>query len=286
MSGSGSGIGSHNKNCLVLPHGGYALLVATICTLAWSAALFQDGCDFARVQGPVVEGLLKASSSKESDSTTATTPLIIPPWLEFGIGAYRSPIFVESTQQWETSFDEPCQLYPSDYKDAPWTTTRAFDFLALVMGGAGTLFLWLCSTCFVFGKATWRWTGYELLLASLCQSLTTVWFSTSICRWNTCQLFWGSKADIAAATLWCIAGILIVCRYPTPKTTTWHDDDDDHDDDHDDHDDHGEENEAEDLALSSNVGDEGDEEQQHPMVVVVGGGDEAEFTPVANAEMT
>jgi hypothetical protein len=213
-------------------------MVATVCTLAWIASLFQDGCDFARVEGPVVERLIKdgGEGSGDNDGTpsTSSSTQTIPPWLEFGIGAYRSPRLITDTdstststststsnsnEEWETSFDEPCQLYPSDFQDAPWTTSRALAFLALVLGGGGTLFVLLAATCLAFSKATWRWTGYELCLASLCQTLSVVvWFQTSICTWNSCRLFWGSQADIAAAALWFLGGLFMVCRYPTPIT--------------------------------------------------------------------
>ena len=224
------------SSCRLLPHGSSPLLVATLSTLAWASSLFQDGCDFARVEGPIVERLTRLQNNSTTTTTTTTTgSIVVPPWLEFGIGAYRSPTRMVpnnrssqghkegATETWKTTFDGSCQLYPPQYLDNAWVTSRAFSFLALVLGGGGTLFVW-CSTCFVFGRATWRWTGYELMLGSLCQALAFVWFRTSICHWNTCHLFWGSKADIMAATLWWISGLLIVCcRYPTPRPS-WNDD--------------------------------------------------------------
>jgi len=147
----------------------------------------------------------------------------IPPWLEFGIGAYRSPVYNNNNhnngnpnQVWTTSFTGSCALYPPEFMDAAWTTSRAFSFLSLVLGGGGTLLVW-CSTCFIFGRGTWRWTGYEILLASSCQGLSFVWFLTEVCQWNQCTLFWGSKADIATCVLWFVGGMLIVCRYPQPE---------------------------------------------------------------------
>lgn len=189
---------------LLMPHGSYALVIATVSTLGWLAALFQDGCDFARVEGSVIKHLETEGAGGGNS----------PPWLEFGLSAYREPI-QNSNGDWETSFDTVCLLYPEDLMDDSWTTARTFAFLALVIGGGGTMFLW-CSTCFVFSKGTWRWTGYELLLASLCQAIAFCWFATQVCDWNTCTLFWGSKADIAASVLWFFCGLLVICRYPNP----------------------------------------------------------------------
>lgn len=197
---------SNNKSCFLLPHGSYSLFVSTLCTLGWLASLFQDGCDYAHVRGPVVK-LLMVNATQ------------IPPWLEFGIGAYRAPTY--NNKEWTTSFGGSCSLYPQEFMDEAWTTSRVFSFLALVLGGGGTLFLW-CSTCFIFGRGTWRWTGYEILLASSCQGLSFVWFMTDICQWNQCSLFWGSKADIAACVLWLVGGVLVICRYPQPDE--WQDD--------------------------------------------------------------
>ena len=204
---------NNSKSCLLLPHGSYSLFVAILCTLGWLACLFQDGCDYAHVMGPVVQ-LLMVNATQ------------VPPWLEFGIGAYRAPALVnvnEEDQEWVTSFGGSCTLYPPEFMDTAWTTSRVFSFLSLVLGGGGTLFLW-CSTCFIFGRGTWRWTGYEILLASSCQGLSFLWFMTEICQWNQCSLFWGSKADIAACILWLVGGMLVICRYPQPEE--WQDDDD------------------------------------------------------------
>jgi hypothetical protein len=197
-------------SCLLLPHGSYSLMIATLASMAWFASLFQDGCDFSRVTGPIVSQL--ASNS-------------LVPWLEFGIGAYREPVLLSDGITYDTSFDGECLLYPDDLVDPAWMAARAFAFLALVMGGGGTILVWF-STCFVFSKGTWRWSGYELLAASLCQGISFCWYLTQICSWNTCSMFWGSQADIIATVLWFVCGMLILLRYPPPKTTR---DTDDHD---------------------------------------------------------
>lgn len=229
-----------SSSCLLLPHGSYALFVAVLCTAAWVASVFQDGCDFAKVEGPIVQQLIKVQRASSSNPNDKNQP--IPPWLEFGIGAYREPLLrlnpEDNSYAYETNLEQACYFYPLDddeddstekkatstYSasstlfDAAWTTARAFSFLALVLGGGGTLFVW-CSTCFVFARGTWRWTGYELLLASLCQAIALgCWFTTQVCTWNECTLFVGSKADITSSALWAFGGFLVVCRYPTPHT--------------------------------------------------------------------
>lgn len=207
-----------------LPHGCYPLFVALLCTLGWMASLMQDGCEFARVEGPVVAEL--------------TTLGELPPlWLEFGIGAFRAPSeesMAEVSQnttktdfQWQLEHwfrhlfegEENCELFQVEtmekFMDNAWTTARTFAFLALVLGGGGSLFLW-ASTFFVFTRGTWRWTGYLILIGSLCNSMTFLWYLTSICSWNTCSMYWGSKTNILACSLWFLGGLCIVCRYPVP----------------------------------------------------------------------
>jgi hypothetical protein len=174
--------------------------------MAWLASLFQDGCDFSKLTGPTVQDL-------------AVNPSV--PWLEVGFSAFREPYLNTQSGNWEVVYTGPCFAYPDDgtvSQDTFWNVSRAFDFLALVLGGAGCFFLWFTSCC-VFSRGTWRWTGYELLLASIFQSLSFLWFKTSLCHapGNSCGLFWGSKADIVSAVLWMVAAFSIFCRYPVPR---------------------------------------------------------------------
>jgi hypothetical protein len=207
------------SKCRLMPHGSYTLWIATLSTIAWCASLFQDGCDYAKVTGTIVSEL-------------ASRPDV--PYLEFGLGAYREPYPVaysiavgggggatattEGSQhtEWAVNYSGECTEYPFEL-DGYWKVSKAAAFLALVIGGGGTLFVW-CSTCFVFSKGTWKWAGYELLVAASCQVLAFLWFRTGSCTLlgSTCVLFWGSKANIIATVCWMVAGICIVVRYPTP----------------------------------------------------------------------
>lgn len=201
--------------CRVLPHGWYSVAIATLATAAWLASLFQGSCNYALVKGPIVQQL---------DPTFSAVQL---PFLQFGLTEFQEPKLEtiddaaatataatgNYTIAWWTG---ECQEYPEEQLvDTAWTAARTFSFLALVLGGGSTFFLW-CSTCFVFSKVTWRWTGYGLLLATICNSLTFVWFATQLCDWNTCTLSYGAKSDIVAVVLWGISGWMIISKYPSP----------------------------------------------------------------------
>jgi hypothetical protein len=191
----------------MLPHGSYSLIPAVLTTMAWLASLFQDKCDFARVTGDIVATLSGADDT---------------PFLEFGFAAYREPIFDGNTGKWHVVYTGKCLEYPegSDIvdQDVSWNAAKICAFFASVLGGAGAFFLWF-STCCVFGRATWRLAGYEVLLAAIFQSLAFVWFTTDMCQdpGNDCSLFWGSKADILATCFFTLAALLIFCYYPVPK---------------------------------------------------------------------
>lgn len=175
-----------------------------LATLGWVCSMFQEGCNFAIVRGPIVAQL-------DPTFTSQTVP-----FLHFGLSAFREPK-LEEDGNYTMTLAGNCTEYPEEQLvDTVWTTSRSFAFLALVLGGGGTLFVW-CSICFVFSRATWRWTGYGLLLASLLQATVYVWFTTQLCSWNTCTLSYGSESDFAAVAFWLVSGILIVARYPTPK---------------------------------------------------------------------
>jgi hypothetical protein len=193
-----------------LPHGSYSLLVVVLSSVGWLGTLFQNACDYAVVSGPIVQQL--------HPTYTAGNDV---PYLEFGMAAYRLPTTgsVVGNNHTDTSFTGTCSEYPPDeLLDGRWRAARVCSFLALVLGGGGTIFVW-CSTCFVFSRVTWKWTGYELLLASVCQALAYVWFTTQMCSWNTCSLSLGSQSDFIAVACWFLAGLLIVCKYPVPYST-------------------------------------------------------------------
>ena len=193
------------NSCFLLPHGGYALLPTVLTTMAWVASIFQDSCDYAIIEGPIVQTI-----TDDDDSV---------PWVEVGFAAFRVPEYVAETDKWEVTYTGACTDYDLDriHLDPAWKTAKAFAFLALVLGGGGALFLWF-SACCVFSKATWRWAGYEVLLAAIFQVLAFLWFGNSLCQnKNVCRLSWGSKADIVASVLWGLAAMAIFCKYPAPK---------------------------------------------------------------------
>lgn len=193
------------NSCFLLPHGGYALLPTVLTTMAWVASIFQDSCDYAIIEGPIVQTI-----TDDDDSV---------PWVEVGFAAFRVPEYIAENDKWEVTYTGACTDYDLDRidLDPAWKAAKAFAFLALVLGGGGALFLWF-SACCVFSKATWRWAGYEVLLAAIFQVLAFLWFGNSLCQnKNTCRLSWGSKADIVASVLWGLAAVAIFCKYPAPK---------------------------------------------------------------------
>ena len=186
-----------------LAHGWFSLLPTLLTMFGWFAALFQDGCDYVKVTGPIVQEI-------------ATQPNA--PYLEAGRNAYREPYYNAKSDSWKTEYVGQCLIYPEDQVDMDtyWTVSKGLDFASIVLGGTGTLFLWF-SACCVFSRGTWRLAGCQVLLACLFQAASFLWFRTSLCEENTCELFWGSKADIGACVLWFLAAMLIFCHYPVPK---------------------------------------------------------------------
>jgi len=166
---------------------------------------FPSRCDYASLTGDTAQ-LLSGNSST--------------PFVEVGLSAYRSPVYNEDSDQWTMPFQGSCVRYPPDVVtfDASWNVAKGCAFCALVFGGGGALFLWF-SSCFVFSPITWRWAGYEVFIASILQTLTFVWFNTSMCKTNgsDCSLFFGSKLDIIAAVFWMVSAISIFLKYPKPS---------------------------------------------------------------------
>lgn len=197
--------------CTCLPHGFYTLIPITLSFAAWVASLSQDGCDFATVSGPIISQLMV--DEEKSNSV---------PYLEFGFNGYRIPMLDSENdgEQWYIDYTSKCHDYGEDFvvRDIYWEISRAFSFLSLVLGGGGAIFLWF-SGCFIFSPATWRWTGYEILVAAMFQLGSFLWFQTTVCQDNPdnmCQLRFGSKSDIVAITFWLISAFAILIKYPSP----------------------------------------------------------------------
>lgn len=189
------------NSCLLLPHGVYSLLPAVLTTMGWLAALFEDTCNYALISGDIVAEISELQV----------------PYLEVGRQAYRVPVFNVAANQWESVHTSACIAYPAEVPmDFPWKFAKGCTFLALVLGGGATFYLWI-STCCRFSRGSWRWAGYEVGAASVFQMLAFVWFKTEMCQDNHCSLFSGSKADIMAASFWLLAALLIFCHYPVPK---------------------------------------------------------------------
>mmetsp|Transcript_11843 Transcript_11843/g.34185 ORF Transcript_11843/g.34185 Transcript_11843/m.34185 type:complete len:398 (+) Transcript_11843:349-1542(+) len=221
--------------CRMLPHGAYSLFIATLTTMAWLTAIVQDGCDYATVTGPGIIDELRVSS-----------PTHLPPFIELGMEAYREPTAVSSggdkgsEERYDINYSGDCLEYPDKFiahrMDETWEIARLLKFIALVLGGGGALFIW-CSTCFVFSKGTWKiLVGYELLLATLCQAASFMWFWNDVCKnqidmpyarthqedpdvdyVTSCSMSWGAKADVASCCVWFFAALMVICYYPQPR---------------------------------------------------------------------
>lgn len=160
-------------------------------------------CDYARVAGPSVTGMTGSN---------------VVPYIEIGLNGVRQPTYDPTIGTWDSHLGSECIPLPQNMNaDIYWKLANTSAFIALVFGGGAALFLWF-TTCFVFGPGTWKWAGYEVLIASIFQAFTFIWFNTSLCSGdNVCTLYFGSKADIVASTFWFLSAISVFAKYPVPE---------------------------------------------------------------------
>ena len=132
---------------------------------------------------------------------------------------YREPQLNQTSGQWYFDLNIECELYNTDVVsfDAAWNFAKVASFISSMLGGAASMLTWFPS-CYIFNRSVWRWSGYELLVATFFQSLTFVWFANGLCKTNSCQMAYGARADIIAASLWAVATLSILCKYPTVKS--------------------------------------------------------------------
>lgn len=171
--------------------------------MGWLATLTEDGCSYAIVEGAIV-------------TEVTSNPDI--PFLEVGMNHYREAS-LNDNDTWEIDFNQLCKHYNEDIVniDGVWKFSKMMSFLSLVFAGAAVLLIWF-SSCFTFSPNTWKWVGCELLTATIFKILSYSWLATSMCRNNTCTISYGAKADIVACVTWFISGVLVLLRYPRPKT--------------------------------------------------------------------
>ena len=212
-SGRTSSRKNKKKRCgVLLPHGGFPLVPASLSTMAWLASLFQDGCDFARLTGVSLTAL--------NNSTDF-------PFAEIGFESYRVPIHNFEKDEWTIRYTDRCLDYKApdvngeEIKfDLYWKVGKMMHLLATIFGGAGTLLLWFAAIFMAFTKTQWRWAAFECAIASLFQFFSFLWFFNNFCSasGSHCHLFFGSTLNIVSIILYLTASAIICLKYPEPKT--------------------------------------------------------------------
>lgn len=210
-------------NCRLLPHGGIVLFHVVLTTLALSASLAHDGCDYARLHGAAVQMLTGSSAI---------------PYVDCGMTAYRMPMYYPTENDWRVAYSDECQPYQymNLLADSSWIAAEWLQFISLVVGGTTCMFLWT-STCLTLRPNHWKAAGVGAAVACIFQLLSFVWFYTRLCNTSTtnfldfetgreveldsqtssCELFFGSKCAILSCILWGIAAAgTLLLEYPSP----------------------------------------------------------------------
>lgn len=195
---------------ILLPHGGYPLIAATLSTMAWITALSHDGCDFVRLTGP--------------SAYTLTAPEEYP-FIELGFRSYRVPVLYEDYNEWQIRYSDACRPYDvirgeendnSFDFDIWWRIGSTTHYIGLVLGGAACMFLWVSSTCLAITKLNWRLLGIQLFLASFFHLSSFLWFFNGLCytEGTECHWFYGSNSLIGAIALYFFSCVTIFVKYP------------------------------------------------------------------------
>ena len=230
---------------IILPHGGWPLIPATLATMAWMTSLTLDGCDYVRLTGPAVETLTQSN---------------IYPYVDIGFHSYRVPSFYSAYESWEMRLSDPCLAYDLDIaaqssssssgllekgdsnsnekQDSNqgneymrtsqnmmdptigffWSIGRMSHKVATVVGGSAALFMWVPCLCLSFTERTWRIGGLQLLIAAFFQLGSMVWFFNMLCmeRGSKCHWYFGSYSSLASFVLYISSSICIFLKYPRP----------------------------------------------------------------------
>ena len=234
--------------CRLMPHGGPVLFPIVLTTLALTASLADDGCDYARLYGAGVEMLTGSNAV---------------PFVDCGMTAYRMPMYYPAEDDWRVAYSEECRPYQymNLLADTSWIAAEWLRFFSLVVGGTTVTFLWT-STCLTLRPTYWKAAGVGAGVACLFQLLSFVWFYTKLCHTSTtnfldfeagrevelnandnmavgsgaeghvqtgssCGLFFGSKCAISSCVFWGVSSAVILLRdYPVPVPKLIADDED------------------------------------------------------------
>ena len=200
---------------LLLPHGGYPLLPATLSMMAWITSLSQDGCDFSRLTGPAVILL---------------TGTDYYPYVELGFQWYRVPAFYRDYDEWIVRYGDERLAYHSGTgfddgqdlnldSDFFWNIGKWMHFGGTVLGGSGCFFIWLSASCMTFTRRSWFLGAIQIAFAALLHFLSLFWFFNVLCtiEGSTCHFFYGSKSSLLSASLYLVAFVTIMLKFPEPK---------------------------------------------------------------------
>ena len=200
--------------CL-LPHGGYALIPATLSTIAFLTTLFHDGYDYAKLHGKVVDILINTDG--------------FYPFIEIGFSSFRIPTFYEEHDQWQTRYGDVCQSFSSIdavtgesvtvwKPDSLWNFARAAHLISMIVGDTVVLNIWIVSICLPVTKYSWRLFGVAMFMASFFQLCSLIWFLNDICNVEESHysIFYGSQTSMIALALYFGSLLLICFRYPEP----------------------------------------------------------------------
>mmetsp|Transcript_186 Transcript_186/g.282 ORF Transcript_186/g.282 Transcript_186/m.282 type:complete len:232 (-) Transcript_186:764-1459(-) len=198
---------------ILLPHGGYPLIPATLSAMAWISYLSQDGCDYARLEGPSTAKL----GNQEGDYDAQNIP-----FAEIGFSHYRVPIYDPSTNTLDTLYSGACVDYDfiDDWRyDLTWRIGSTFHKMAGIIGGTSCIVLFVTAICITLTKLQWNLVGIMTSIASICHAISLLWFTNNLCgsEGNGCQLFYGSISSILGSCLTGVAAISMFVKYPEPK---------------------------------------------------------------------
>jgi len=191
---------------ILLPHGGYPLVVATLASMAWMTTISHDGCDFVRITGPAVEKLTNSDTY---------------PFAELGFRSFRIPTFYPDFNEWQIRYSDSCLSYDvlgDEAFDSFWIIASTTNSIGMVFGGAACLFLWVSATCVAITRLNWRLLGAQLMLAAFFHVCSFFWFFNNLCyiEGSVCHWFYGSNSNVAAFGLYLISSVCILLKYPEP----------------------------------------------------------------------